>query len=98
MALDAQLDRAFGRDLDRQVQRGLDDEVLGRFADQRADLGVDIVGEVLGALVGQGGRDLHRRAERLVALSSGVMALMRTISSRTMVARRAARSLAETGE
>ena len=54
-----------GGGLDRQVERGLDHQVLLRLADQGAHLGVDPVDEILGALVGQGGRDPHRLGEGL---------------------------------
>jgi hypothetical protein len=43
----------FRRGLDRQVQRGLDDQVLLGIAHEGADLGVDPVDEIVGVLVGQ---------------------------------------------
>ncbi|MNQ68085.1 hypothetical protein D3C85_826290 [compost metagenome] len=62
---------ALGVGLQRQVQGGLDHHVLGRFADQAADLLVQPVDEVLGVLAGQGARDADRLGHGGVALGRG---------------------------
>ncbi|MNX90011.1 hypothetical protein D3C86_1220420 [compost metagenome] len=62
---------ALGVGLQRQVQGGLDHHVLGRFADQAADLLVQPVDEILGVLAGQGARDADRLGHGGVALGRG---------------------------
>ena len=69
---DAGAHRRLRRRLQRQIEGGVDHQVLGGLmADQRQHLGVQPVGEVLGSLAGQSGRDMHRLGERRVALGGG---------------------------
>ena len=70
---DARQPRLLRRCLDRQIECGLHDEILGRLlAQQGADLAIEPVGEILGALAGERLADTRTgRRERRVALGGG---------------------------